>query len=70
MMNWPATTPRAVCAGRYLHVGWYTLWRTITTEAVARTGRLSNVRTLDVDEHIVRHEALLFRARAGDLDRQ
>jgi len=39
---------------------------------MARTkdpGRLAGVRTLGVDEHIVRHEALLFRMEVRDLDR-
>ncbi len=42
---------------RHLRVGWHALWRAIKGEAIARTSgqaRLSNVRTLGVDEHIWR----------------
>lgn len=54
---------------RHLRVGWHTLWRAIRAEATARTsrpGRRAGVRTLSVDEHIVRHEALLFRMEVRD----
>ncbi len=42
---------------RHLGVDWHTLWRAVKTEATARTDRperLSNVRTIGVDEHIWR----------------
>jgi transposase len=48
---------------RYLGVNWHTAWNAIEVEAtdrVRRTERLQNVTTLGVDEHMVRHEALLF----------
>ncbi len=57
---------------RHLGVDWHTLWRAVKTEATARItrpGRLSSVRTIGVDEHIVRHEALLFRMEVRDLHR-
>jgi hypothetical protein len=53
-------------------VDWHTAWDAIEVEAKARTkdpARLAGVRTLGVDEHIVRHEALLFRMEVGDLRR-
>jgi hypothetical protein len=53
-------------------VDWHTAWDAIEVEAKARTGdpdRLKGVRTLGVDEHIVRHEALLFRMEVRDLRR-
>jgi transposase len=42
---------------RHLRVDWHTLWRAVKAEAIRRTSgqtRLSNVRTLGVDEHIWR----------------
>jgi hypothetical protein len=57
---------------RHLGVAWHTAWNAIETEAkarVARPERLAGVKTLGVDEHIVRHEALLVRMEVGDLDR-
>ena len=57
---------------RHLGVDWHTAWDAIEVEAKARTkdpGRLAGVRTLGVDEHIVRHEALLFRMEVRDLHR-
>ena len=49
---------------RHLGVDWHTCWDAIEVEAQARVGnpsRLAGVKTLGVDEHIVRREALLFR---------
>jgi hypothetical protein len=57
---------------RHLGVAWHTAWSAIETEAkarVARPERLAGVKTLGVDEHIVRHEALLFRMEVRDLHR-
>jgi hypothetical protein len=57
---------------RHLGVAWHTAWSAIETEAkarVARPERLAGVKTLGVDEHVVRHEALLVRMEVGDLDR-
>jgi hypothetical protein len=53
-------------------VDWHTAWDAIEVEAKARVAdpaRLKNVKTLGVDEHIVRHEALLVRMEVRDLDR-
>jgi transposase len=55
---------------RHLGVDWHTCWNAIEVEATARTtdsARLQGVKTLGVDEHIVRHEALLFRMEVRDL---
>ena len=51
--------PRAVLTTRARHLGvdWHTCWDAIEVEAKARVGRpdrLQKVRTLGVDEHIVR----------------
>ena len=57
---------------RHLGMDWHTGWNAIKIEAKARTNnpqRLSGVKALGVDEHIVRHEALLFRMEVGDLSR-
>jgi transposase len=57
---------------RHLGVDWHTAWTAIEAEAKVRVGkpdRLHNVTVLGVDEHIVRHEALLFRMEVGDLRR-
>jgi hypothetical protein len=57
---------------RHLGVDWHTAWNAIEIEAKARTSdptRLRDVRTLGVDEHIVRDEALLFRMEVRDLRR-
>ena len=57
---------------RHLGVAWHTAWVAIEAEAKARVGkpeRLRQVKTLGVDEHIVRHEALLFRMEVRDLRR-
>jgi transposase len=57
---------------RHLGVDWHTCWNAIEVEATARTtdsARLQGVKTPGVDEHIVRHEALLVRMEVGDLDR-
>ena len=76
-MNWASdalshddTTVSALA--RHLGVAWHTAWTAIETEAKARVAvpeRLAGVRTLGVDEHIVRHEALLFRMEVRDLRR-
>jgi hypothetical protein len=53
-------------------VDWHTAWDAIEVEAQARTSnpdRLRGVKTLGVDDHIVRHEALLFRMEVRDLRR-
>ena len=57
---------------RHLGADWHTAWNAIEIEARARTSdptRLRGVKTLGVDEHIVRHEALLFRMEVRDLRR-
>ena len=57
---------------RHLGVDWHTCWDAIEVEAKARIGnpsRLSGVKSLGVDEHIVRHEARLFRMEVRDLGR-
>jgi len=57
---------------RRLGVDWHTVWDAIApllTELADDPGRLTGVDTLGVDEHVVRHEALLVRMEVGDLDR-
>ena len=57
---------------RHLGVDWHTLWDAVEAEATRRLGdpaRLAGVRVVGVDEHIVRHEALLFRMEVRDLHR-
>ena len=69
-LSYDDTTVSALA--RHLGVDWHTAWDAIEVEAQARTtnpARLRGVRTLGVDEHIVRHEALLFRMEVGDLRR-
>ena len=43
--------------------------RSILEEAAADESRFENVTILGVDEHVVRHEALLFRMEVRDLHR-
>jgi transposase len=55
-----------------LGVSWHTAWDAIKAEATRRTSvadRLTGVDALGVDEHVVRHEALLFRMEVRDLHR-
>jgi hypothetical protein len=69
-LSYDDTTVSALA--RHLGVDWHTCWNAIEVEATARTtdsARLQGVKTLGVDEHIVRHEALLVRMEVGDLDR-
>jgi transposase len=69
-LSYDDTTVSALA--RHLGVDWHTAWDAIEVEARARTtnpARLRGVQTLGVDEHIVRHEALLVRMEVGDLDR-
>jgi len=57
---------------RQLGTTWRTVWRSIKPllEAMAADpARFDGVTTLGVDEHIVRHEALLFRMEVRDLHR-
>ncbi len=57
---------------RQLGTTWRTVWSSIKPllEALADDPvRFDGVTTLGVDEHIVRHEALLFRMEVKDLDR-
>jgi transposase len=57
---------------RRLGVDWHTLWDAVRQEAerrLAQPERLVGVRALGVDEHVVRHEALLVRMEVRDLDR-
>src|SRR5215203_6069415 len=54
---------------RHLGVDWHTCWDAVEVEAKARVAdpaRRQNVKTLGVDEHIVRREALLFRMEVRD----
>jgi hypothetical protein len=57
---------------RRLGVDWHTVWQAIKPlleELADDPDRLAGVDTVGVDEHIVRHEALLFRMEVGDLRR-
>jgi transposase len=69
-LSYDDTTVSALA--RHLGVDWHTAWDAIEVEAKARTSdpdRLKGVRTLGVDEHIVRHEALWIRMEVRDLRR-
>jgi hypothetical protein len=69
-LSYDDTTVSALA--RHLGVDWHTCWDAIEVEARARAAapnRLAGVKTLGVDEHIVRHEALLFRMEVRDLRR-
>src|SRR5215217_7517617 len=64
------TTVSAIA--RHLGVAWDTYWSAIKADAqtrIAEPDRLKGIKTIGVDEHIVRHEALLFRMEVRDLDR-
>ncbi|WP_158288584.1 transposase family protein [Ornithinimicrobium flavum] len=57
---------------RQLGVRWRTVWsaiKPILAAAAEDETRFAGVSTLGVDEHIVRHEALLFRMEVRDLHR-
>ena len=57
---------------RQLGTGWRTVWAAIKPLLQAADGdpaRFEGVTTLGVDEHIVRHEALLFRMEVRDRHR-
>ena len=57
---------------RQLGTSWKTVWRSIEpilTALDADPARFEGVTTLGVDEHVVRHEALLFRMEVRDLHR-
>ncbi len=59
-------------AGPSARVGWDTVWsgvEPILAEAAADESRFAGVASLGVDEHVVRHEALLFRMEVRDLHR-
>ena len=65
-LSWDDTTVSALA--RQLGVDWHTCWDAVEVEARTRTSdpaRLQNVKTLGVDEHIVRHEALVRREALG-----
>ena len=69
-LSWDDTTVSALA--RHLGVDWHTCWDAIEVEARARTSNpadLQKVKTLGIDEHVVRHEALLFRMEVRDLHR-
>jgi hypothetical protein len=56
-----------------LGVSWHTANTAILAEGKRRLiddpARFDGVRVIGVDEHVVRHEALLFRMEARDVDR-
>ena len=57
---------------RQLGVAWDTTWagiRPLLQAAADDDSRFGGVHTLGVDEHIVRHEALLIRMEVKDLHR-
>ena len=57
---------------RQLGCGWRTVWETIKPilqAAADDPARFEGVTRLGVDEHIVRHEALLFRMEVRDRHR-
>ena len=69
-LSYDDTTVSALA--RHLGVDWHTCWDAIEVEATARTGDPAGwpgSRRSGVDEHIVRHEALLFRMEVRDLHR-
>jgi len=69
-LSYDDTTVSALA--RHLGVDWHTCWDAIEVEAKARTSnpaRRAGVKTLGVDERIVRREALLFRMGVRDLRR-
>ncbi len=54
---------------RQLGTAWKTLWRAVEPELqrlAADESRFDGVESLGVDEHLVRHEALLFRMEVRD----
>ena len=58
--------------GRQLGIAWKTAWRAIRPELerlAADESRFAGVTSIGVDEHIVRHEALLYRMEVRDLHR-
>ena len=60
------TTVSAIA--RHLGVAWDTCWSAITADAqtrIAEPDRLKGIKTIGVDEHIVRHEALVRREALG-----
>jgi len=65
-------TASVAALARRLGVDWHTLWDAISpllAELADDPARLEGVAVLGVDEHIVRHEALLFRMEVRDLNR-
>jgi hypothetical protein len=57
---------------RQLGTGWRTVWESIEPllqVMAADPARFEGVAILGVDEHVVRHEALLFRMEVRDLHR-
>ena len=69
-LSYDDTTVSALA--RHLGVDWHTCWDAIEVEAKARVAdpaRRTKVKTLGVDEHVVRREALLFRMEVRDLRR-
>jgi hypothetical protein len=65
-------TASVAAAARRLGMDWHTVWDAIAPllhELAEDPARLAGVDTLGVDEHIVRHEALLFRMEVRDLRR-
>jgi hypothetical protein len=57
---------------RQLGTTWNTVWTSIEPLLKAMADdetRFAGVARLGVDEHVVRHEALLFRMEVRDLDR-
>jgi len=57
---------------RQLGTGWRTVWEAVKPllqQAADDESRFTGVTTLGVDEHVVRHEALLFRMEVRDLHR-
>jgi len=57
---------------RQLGTGWRTVWESIKPlldKADKDPSRFDGVKILGVDEHVVRHEALLFRMEVRDLHR-
>ena len=65
-------TASVAAIARRLDVDWHTLWTAIKpllANMAADSRSFEGVRVVGVDEHIVRHEALLFRREMRDLHR-